>query len=258
MMCINESLEIATLTPREFKPDTRVITLDKECQVDINIAPQIRKVRNTTDTLRDTITTVSYKAAVSVEKAQVATQIVCKMLYGHIYQLEATQTSEPMYKKPRSAEAYQVYHNVLPSAKSINTFKHKKALKQEIYAAHGLLRKTDETKVTLHYDTTHRSQIDGDWPSIILNFSGGEETESKMIPLRPINFAYEDREQILLLITETLKRLSTAANSDDCSPKLFWEKIDAVMTDAASMNLKIEQGVAKKAQIRSHTSSFTL
>ena len=48
MMCINESLEIATLTPREFKPDTRVITLNKECQVDINIAPQIRKVRNTT------------------------------------------------------------------------------------------------------------------------------------------------------------------------------------------------------------------
>ena len=67
-----------------------------------------------------------------------------------------------------------------------------------------------------------------------------------MITLRPINFAYEDREQILLLITETLKRLSTAANSDDCSPKLFWEKIDAVMTDAASMNLKIEQEVAKK------------
>ena len=55
---INEDLEIATVRTRDFKSG-RKVGLDKECQSDINIAPQIRKVRDTTEEIRDTIATVS-------------------------------------------------------------------------------------------------------------------------------------------------------------------------------------------------------
>ena len=63
-----------------------------------------------------------------------------------------------------------------------------------------------------------------------------------MIPLRPIYFAIEDKEQIVLLIVETLKRLQVAldgATKLQCI-RFLWSKIEALMTDAVSKNLKIE------------------
>ena len=54
-------------------------------------------------------------------------------------------------------------------------------------------------KVTLHYGSTTRSKIDGDWPAlIILIFS-----DCCQFPLRTMFFAYEDRKQITRLIAET-------------------------------------------------------
>ena len=50
----------------------------------------------------------------------------------------------------------------------MNEFIHTKALQQEITAA--LAEKADTIRVMLHYDNTSHCQIDGEWPSIILNF----------------------------------------------------------------------------------------
>ena len=59
-------------------------------------------------------------------------------------------------------------------------------------------------------------------------------------------FAYEDRSQIISLIVETLKRLSVAADKLNVTASDLWNKIDAVMTDAVTKNLKIEEGVAER------------
>ena len=70
-----------------------------------------------------------------------------------------------------------------------------------------LLKKTISVKSVLHYDTTHRKSIDGEWPAILLNFTDGNE-----FVLRPLVFTYEDREQIADLLIECLTRLANAAS----------------------------------------------
>ena len=93
----------------------------------------------------------------------------------------------------------------------------------------------------LHYDTTFRNSIDGEWPAIILSFSDGRD-----FSLRPIFFAYEDRNQITQLLIETYSRLALAASHDrkTVNPVLLWENTDTIMTDAVSKNLKIENNIA--------------
>ena len=164
----------------------------------------IRLVRNATYEILDTIAGVSTASGISVAKARTATRGVCKWKYGDIYELELPkQSDEPRKKKPRTAEDYQLYANVLPSEKSVNNFKPKKALTQEIIAAKALFSKKETTKVTLHYDTTSRSRIDGDWSSLMFNFKDKDPLECRMISLRPLFFAHEDREQIISLIFES-------------------------------------------------------
>ena len=46
----------------------------------------------------------------------------------------------------------------------------------------ALDNKSENLKVTLHYDTTSRNCIDGEWPSLILNFSDGHKFH--FLPLR--------------------------------------------------------------------------
>ena len=167
----------------------------KKTQVDIPYEPEIRKVRNTTEEIKNTVATVSYRAGVSVPKARVAVQAVCEKLYGHKYLLklnlptiaeEEDETCEQITKKPRNQEEYKSYKNVLPSSKTINYYKHNKALQQEIDAANALRDKDSTTKVTLHYDTTRRSRVDGEWPALILNFISSDPEKNKMINLRPL------------------------------------------------------------------------
>ena len=118
MKFINEDMELSTVSQRKNPNDTSV-TVDKQCQVDINLAPQIRKVRNTTHEIKGAIATESYKAAVSVEKARInATQVVCDKLYGHQYdlQLSLEDSDKPSCsKKPRTSGDYKQYEKVLPS-----------------------------------------------------------------------------------------------------------------------------------------------
>ena len=80
-------------------------------------------------------------------------------------------------------------------------------------------------------------------------FFSNDPNECKMISLRPLFFAFEDRDQIVSLIVETLNRLTVVANDPEVTAVHLWKKIDAMMTDAVSKNLKIG-GVA--AMLGSH------
>ena len=67
-----------------------------------------------------------------------------------------------------------------------------------------------------------------------------------MVTLRPLFFAYEDRDQITLLFTETLRLLKVAADGkmDQSRVVCLWNKINAIMTDAVTKNFSIESAVA--------------
>ena len=140
--------------------------------------------------------------------ARIAVKTTCKALYEPEYFLnieEATKgtegTLEPAAKRskrPLSKEDYQNYECVLPSAKTVSDYKHLQASEVECDAAIALIDKNKNVKVTLHYDTTSRNSIDGEWPSLILNFS-----DQQKFRLRPLFFAYEDRKQIKNLIVES-------------------------------------------------------
>ena len=128
--------------------------------------------------------------------------------------------------------------HVIPSARTIADYKQIQAPEMETMAARALYMKKPNIKAFVHFDTTSRSSIDGEWPSIILRFSNGEEFR-----LHPLFFAYEDREQITELFVETFTRLSVALSVVEnvvVPPSQLWDNIDALMTDAVSKNLGIE------------------
>ena len=84
----------------------------------------------------------------------------------------------------------------------------------------------------------------------MFNFKDKDPLECQMISLRLLFFAYEDREQIVSLIVESLRRLSVTGNKLNVTASNIWEKIDAIMTDAITKNVKIEDGVAEALQSR--------
>ena len=91
--------------------------------------------------------------------------------------------------------------------------------------------------------------------SLILVLSDGREYR-----LRPLFFAYEDRQQITDLFVETYNRLVAAVSfivNSDAPASLLWEKTDAIMTDAVTKNLKIEDSI-KTALGSSHTPAHLL
>jgi hypothetical protein len=114
----------------------------------------------------------------------------------------------------------------------------------------ALLDKETSVKAFIHFDTTSRNNMDGEWPSIILRFTNAEEFR-----LRPLFFAYEDKKQITLLFTETFKRLAAAASirkGTACQPAELWEKVFALMTDAVTKNLGIEETIAASLESNHH------
>ena len=130
----------------------KIVMIDRGIQCDdINITPEIRLKRNSFPKVKDAIATVSYRAGISVTKARIATKAVAEKMYGHHYALEVQKSSaletideaaeEPVSKNPRTKDDYEKYKYVLPSNKSINTYKHMKALVQEIDAANALKNK---------------------------------------------------------------------------------------------------------------------
>ena len=196
-----------------------------------------------TDDVKNTCAILSSTCALSTEMSRKVVQVVCKNMYGH----ELYLTPEEQAKHEGTSvfigstkEKDRTY--VLPSARTISDHKQFLATETETDAGLALLDKDISVKAFIHFDTTSRSNIDGDWPSIILRFTNGEEFR-----LRPLFFAYEDREQITLLFTETLGRLAAAASIRKgiaCKPSDLWEKIFALMTDSPTKNLGIEETIA--------------
>ena len=230
--------------------------------------PKIRSARNCTKKVKSTCTEVAVKCYVSNQTARVAFQTVCSSFYGHEYyltkedaierdpdlkELRTESSTEPKPPKrsktkekssiPHTTTEWKAYQNVIPSTRTLNDHKHVLAIQHEKDAAVTLNNIPEGTKVTLHYDTTSRSQIDGDWPALILIFSNG-----RRYPLRPLFFAYEDRIQIIRLIVETYNRLAATISSDEhpVTAKVLWEKTTALMTDSVTKNLKIGEGAAEK------------
>ena len=71
-----------------------------------------------------------------------------------------------------SKKEYELkYKNVLPSWKVIIKYEEMQASQEERDAALALYQKSADARVTLHYDSTTRDCIDGEWPSLVLAFS---------------------------------------------------------------------------------------
>ena len=167
--------------------------------------PKIRtEARNCTNAIKSTCGEVSVKCYISTECSRIAIKAVCKGPYNHTYYLDRNEAINsdpnlaefrdviPRTKKtkvndkwmtPVTMQDYELYENVLASAKTINE-------QTDRNAAIALRDLQPGVKVTLHYDSTTRSKIDGDWPALILIFS-----DSSLFPLRPMFFAYEDRKE---------------------------------------------------------------
>ena len=97
-------------------------------------------------------------------------------------------------------------------------------------------------KQQVHFDSTSRSLIVGEWPPLIIIFSNSQEFR-----LRPLFFAYEDRDQITELFVETFKRLSISANvfeNRNTTPAIMWEKVDSLMTDTVTKSLRTKDTIS--------------
>ena len=111
--------------------------------------------------------------------------------------------------------------------------KHLLAIQQERNAALAILDASDdELATTLHFDTTSRKRIKGEWPSIIIRMNGG-----KKLTMRPLNMAVKTRGNITSLLVNTLKQRSIASATNS---KELWET-SALMTDSVAKNLQIEE-----------------
>ena len=109
-------------------------------------------------------------------------------------------------------------------------------IQQEQNAALGLTETSEEESMTtLHYDTTTRKRINGEWPSLILRMESG-----KKFRLRPLSLAVEERQNITKLIVTMLKRMAIAGKISASSVA----KIASLMTDSVSKNLHIEDKIA--------------
>ena len=210
-------------------------------------------LKTCTDNSKSACAKVSSSEGLSVEKSRRAVKIASKEMYNHDFYLSAKEQllgeegivveleQNEKGRVPVSAEELKTYSYVLPSARVISNTKQIQASEMESMAATTLYNKGNGIKAIVHFDTTSRSSIDGEWPSIILRFSDGEEFR-----LRPLFFAYEDRDQITELFVETFKRLSAALSileNEQIEPSDLWEKIDALMTDSVSKNLGIEETI---------------
>ena len=238
-------LETTQATPTTPPPSTPLLFTHK---------PSVRKIRNTNDKFKDVIATVSYRSALCSKIKSSCTSSLRQTVWSQKRRFQPTlpsieEVEEPRGKKPSKAADYKMnYEDVLPSAKVVTTYKHERALHQEIAAARCLSSLDDDTRCTLHFDTTGRNRVDGEWPALILNFLSSDIDKCQMFRLCALFFAYEDRDQIVKLIVETLQRLSVAADDEHVKPKSLWGNIYALMTDAVTKNLKVEEAVARELQ----------
>ena len=135
---------------------------------------------------------VPVKCNISTKCSQITVKAVYKGLHNRTYYLDRDEAIDsdpnlaefrdiiPRTKKtkvddkwmtPVTMQDYQLYENVLPSAKTINEHKQTLALQNERNAAIALRHLQSGERVSLHHNSTTHSKIDRDWPALILIFS---------------------------------------------------------------------------------------
>ena len=134
------------------------------------------------------------------------------------------------------SQHFEVSKDVLPSIKTISRIKHLMAIKQESNIALALLDTMPSDVVTVHYNTTTRERLNGEWPSVIIKMSNG-----KKFKFHSINMAIEYRKKTVNLFLASLSGLALTAN---CNKEELWKKIRAVTTDSVENNLRIEGLIA--------------
>ena len=157
-------------------------------------------MRDCTEEIKSALANVSVAAEISTEKARLAAQAFSKFFYEHNYYLNPSE-KHPNYetKNPRKAEDYAFYSDVFPDKKSIVNYKHSQSLQCEVDAANALINKNKYSKAILHFDTTKRSRVEGEWASLILDIRSPPNCSQPFI-LRPLYFALETKENIANLI----------------------------------------------------------
>ena len=125
----------------------------------------------------------------------------CNLLY---YLSPQEKNFDHVPKKPKIADDYAAYSDVFPDTKTIaNHNKNSQALQREQGAAIALINKGSNSKAILHFDTNKRSRIECEWPPLTLNIRS-PPNQTQRFTLRPLFFAFEDRENVAKLMVETL------------------------------------------------------
>lgn len=208
-------------------------------EIDFSYTPSIRKKRNFLPKIKTALALGSVDAGITSNQSRKAFQSFAKNFYGQEFfldveefkQLTELNDGEPSPKIPRNADSYKNYEFVLPSYQVVCDTKHELAIAQESKVANALLEKPEEVKVSLHYDTTTRQCIKGEWTSLVLEFSDG-----RTFDLKPMVMAVENSETISDFFVEELKRLAELAGPD-VKPSDIWESIDSLMTDSVAKNI---------------------
>ena len=181
-----------------------------------------------------------FESGITAQQSCRVFQTTSEVFYGIKYELCPQNVSEEQVikKKDKKQVNYRKrYSNVLPSTKVIADTKHLLAMQQERNAVLAILDASDDKlATTLHFDTTSRNSIKGQWPSIIIKINDG-----KKFTLCSLGMTVEIRENITSLLVITLKQMSIASGTDS---KELWVKISALMTHSGVKNLLIEEHIA--------------
>ena len=277
---MNSSINLNVSTNRSGAVRLTTVGIDAGVQTEFSIPrPNIRKGRRgeCSEKVKAACAMVSSICGISPELSRKVVKIVCKELFDMNFYLtpeeqaqgeenEIADKEDPVIdmvvgeeeveerEKDGGKETEQEkiptkrkdYTYVLPSARTIADHKQILASETEAEAAVLLLNKDGRKKAIIHFDTTSRNNIDGEWPSIILRFNEREEC-CEEVRLRPLFFAYEDRDQITSLFVESFNRLAAAGSlrqGTRCEPDQLWKQVDCLMTDAVTKNLEIEKTIA--------------
>lgn len=220
------------------------VVCEKETMTDGPLQPiPLRNGRNLKPEHLHAVARISCTAKVSINAARIAFMEAGKF-FNQTYELEAkadenNDAGGSGLKRMRqlSSANYAQFENVIASYASIFKFKHIMAIGYEVSAATTLIEKRDKFKAVLLFDFTHRKNLRGEWPALILKV-GEVETY-----LRPLSLTTETRETIADLIVEELNRLAIMKK---CTKQDMWCKIDALMSDSVSKNWHVAEIVAER------------
>lgn len=147
-------------------------------------------------------------AGITTEQSCKAFQATFQVFYG-IKCIELCP--QHVMKKPRKAFDYRErYSNILSFAKIVTDTEHLVDIQQERNAALAVLNPSDdELATTIHFDTTSRKRITGEWSWIIIRVNA-----RKKFSTRPQSMAVDAKENITSFSVNFLKRMSIASAID--------------------------------------------